>query len=259
VCAGCPRLARCTSIGAAVGNAAFARKGDLAASPLVSRGFPSLGFRDLGRSFSRACYRPALRSGRTRSLEVARGRSMSVVASGERDVLLPREDGENLAVAQDDGCTLSERPALVQFSACDRSDCTPHQPPPLAGPLATVCVHACSAQLPCAWMLPCRTLTYSRRTSSPGAQRAVTPSSFTACPPLIRGLVRSNPPWGNHARPVGIGRLANDPAAKARMRTRSRRRRGRRGGARVRESCRQALKASLVGVYRSIVMRTMHG
>jgi hypothetical protein len=53
---------------------------------------------------------------------------MSVVASGERDVLLPREDGENLAVAQDDGCTLSERPALVQFSACDRSDCTPHQP-----------------------------------------------------------------------------------------------------------------------------------
>ncbi len=209
-------LARCTSIGAAVGNAAFAHRGGLAASPhrgglaaspLVSRGFQSLGFRDAGRSFSRACYRPPCGA-------VGRGRSMSVVASGERDVLLPREDGDNLAVAKDDGFTLSERPALVQFP-CAAEAVARHTSRCLAGPLSIVCVQACAAQLPCASMLPCRTLTYFRPTSWPGAQRAVTPSSFTACPPLIRGSVVLNPPWGNHARPVGMGRLANDPAAKS--------------------------------------------
>ena len=88
------------------------------------------------------------------------------------------------------------------------------------GPLSVVCVQACTAQLPCAWMLPYRTLTYFGWTSSPGAQRAVTPSRFTACPPLIRGSVLLNPPWGNHARPVGVGMLANEPAAKARTQTR---------------------------------------
>ena len=168
------------------------------------------------------------RSGSTRSFDVC-GRS------GERDLLLPREDGENLAIAQDDGFTLSERCALVQFPVCGGSGCTPHQPVLGGSAIDRVCA---GVRGPAAGRVNAalRTLTYFRRTSSPGTQCAVTPSSFTACPPLIRGSVLLNPPWGNHARPVGVGRLANDPAAKSAMRTRSRRRRGRRGGARVRES-----------------------
>jgi len=48
-------------------------------------------------------------------------------------------DGENLAIARDDGFTLSERPALVQFPVCDTRGCTPYQPVLDGSALGRVC------------------------------------------------------------------------------------------------------------------------